>query len=110
MAASMGNPVRLGNRDRVKEASRDLWHYGFMESAWRDAMHAARRLYRTPGFTIPAVLTLALAIGANAAIFTVVYRVLLNPLPYADSGRLIALDHGAARINTPAGMGMTCRW
>jgi len=106
MAASMGNPVRLGNRDRVKEAARDVWHYPFVENAWRDAKHAARRLYQTPGFTIPAVLTLALAIGANAAIFTVVHRVLLNPLPYSNSDRLIDLDHGAALINIPAGMGM----
>src|SRR5213078_2226250 len=53
---------------------------------------AARRLVRSPAFTLAAVLTLALAIGANAAIFTVVYRVVLNPLPYPDSAQLIALD------------------
>jgi predicted permease len=51
-------------------------------------------------------MTLALAIGANAAIFTLVHRVVLNPLPYPNSDRLIDLDHGAALINVPFGMGM----
>ncbi len=60
-----------------------------------------------PAFTLASVLTLALAIGANASIFAVVQRVVLNPLPYPDSDRLIELDHGAARLNMPSGMGMT---
>ena len=58
--------------------------------------HAARRLVRSPAFTLATVLTLALAIGANASIFAVVHRVLFNPLPYGDSDRLIALDYGIA--------------
>lgn len=106
MAAARGNPIRLGNRTRVKEQAREVWRWRLMENAWRDVRHAARRLCRTPGFTVAAILTLALALGANAAIFTMVHRVLLNPLPYPDSGRLIDLDHGAALINIPAGMGM----
>ena len=66
--------------------------------------HAARRLVRSPSFTIASVLTLALAIGANAAIFTIVYRVVLNPLPYGDSERLIALDLGMPKRNVPRGV------
>ena len=62
---------------------------------------------RSPAFTLAAVLTLALAIGANVSIFAVVQRVVLNPLPYPDSDRLIELDHGAQRLNLPSGMGMT---
>jgi putative ABC transport system permease protein len=58
--------------------------------------HAARRLVRSPAFSVASILTLALAIGANTAIFAVVERVLLNPLPYPDSDRLVDLDHGAA--------------
>jgi putative ABC transport system permease protein len=58
--------------------------------------HAARRLARSPAFTIASILTLALAIGANTAIFAVVERVLLNPLPYPESDRLVDLDHGAS--------------
>jgi putative ABC transport system permease protein len=57
--------------------------------------YAARRLSQSLAFAIAAILTLALAIGANTAIFTVVERVLLNPLPYPESDRLIDLDHGA---------------
>jgi predicted permease len=106
MAAASGNEIRLGNRGRIKEEARDVWRWNAVENAWRDVIHAARRLCRTPGFTVATVLTLALAIGANAAIFTMVHRVLLNPLPYPDSDRLIDLDHGATRINVPAGMGI----
>jgi putative ABC transport system permease protein len=68
-----------------------------------------RRLVRSPAFTIAAVLTLALAIGANASIFAVVERVLLNPLPYPDSNKVIDLDHGATPSgrNVPSGIQMT---
>jgi putative ABC transport system permease protein len=61
----------------------------------RELRHAARRLGQSPGFTIASILTLALAIGANTSIFAVVERVLLNPLPYPASDRLVDLDHGA---------------
>jgi hypothetical protein len=91
MAAARGNPIRLGNRTRVKEEAREVWRWVLVENAWRDVRHATRRLCQAPGFTIAAVLTLALAIGANAAIFTMVYRVLLNPLPYPNSDRLTSL-------------------
>src|SRR5688572_18580931 len=109
MAAANGNPVRLGNKSLLKEEARDVWRWGLVEDAWRDIIIGFRRLRQTPAFTCAAVLTLGLAIGANAAIFTMVYRVLLNPLPYPDSDRLIDLDHGAALINVPTGMGMKSR-
>lgn len=63
-----------------------------------DLRHAARRLVRAPVFTIASILTLALGIGANTAIFVVVERVLLNPLPYPESNRLVELDHGATTV------------
>ena len=69
--------------------------------------HAARRLLRAPAFTVPAVLTLGLAIGANGAIFTVVQRVVFNPLPYQGSGRLIRIDHGLQVLKIPNGLGLT---
>jgi putative ABC transport system permease protein len=68
--------------------------------------HAARRLARTPGFSAAAVVTLALAIGANAALFTLIERVVLSPLPYAEADRLLALDHAAPGLDIPAGLGM----
>ena len=75
-----------------------------MDAVGREIRHAARRLVRSPAFTLAAILTLALAIGANAAIFTVVYRVVLNPLPYPDSDRLIALDYGLPARNVNSGV------
>jgi predicted permease len=63
-----------------------------METFVQDLRYAARQLWKHPAFTVTAVLTLALGIGANTAIFTVVQSVLLAPLPYADANRIMALD------------------
>jgi predicted permease len=97
---------QFGSSVKIKEQGHDVRGGGVLEEAVREVRHAVRRLVRTPGFTLAAVLTLALAIGANASIFTLVHRVVLNPLPYPASDRLVDLDHGAALINVPAGMGM----
>jgi predicted permease len=75
-----------------------------MDVTLQEIRQAARRLVRTPLFTTAAALTLALAIGANASLFTVVYRVVLNPLPYPDSDRLITLDYGFPSRNIPSGI------
>jgi predicted permease len=78
-----------------------------METAGKEITFAARRLARAPAFTLAAVCTLALAIAANVAIFAVVEGIVLKPLPYPDSDRLIELQHGAERLNVPSGIGMT---
>ena len=77
---------------------------GIMDTIAQELRQAARRLTRTPVFTAAAATTLALAIAANAAIFTLVHRVVLNPLPYADSERLLALDYGIPSRNVPSGV------
>ena len=68
---------------------------GFVESVGRDLRHTLRALPRRPAFTFAAVFTLALGIGATTAIFSVVYSVLLKPLPYPNSGELVRIRHSA---------------
>jgi putative ABC transport system permease protein len=74
---------------------------GVMDGFRREIRQAARRLLRTPAFTIPTALTLALAVAATVALFAVVHRVLLNPLPYPDSHRVIALEFAIPDRNVP---------
>src|SRR5437773_6532024 len=95
----------FGSVALTKEELRDMRTGAALERVWQETRHAGRRLLRSPAFTLATVLTLALAIGANASIFAVVYRVVLNPLPYPDSDRLIDIDHGAQRLRIPSNMG-----
>ena len=69
-----------------------------LENMVRDVRYAWRTLLRSPGYTLMAVLTLGLGIGANTAIFTVINGVLLRPLPYANPSRVVHLEQTAARI------------
>jgi putative ABC transport system permease protein len=99
--------TRFGSPSGYREEARDAAMATWLEHAGKEAVFAARRLVRSPVFTIATVLTLALAIGANAAIFAVVERVVLNPLPYPDSDHTIELDHGSQPLNLPAGSRLT---
>lgn len=73
----------------------------------KDIRYGARRLLRSPAFSLAAVLTLSLGIAANATIFTVVERVVLRPLPYPESDRIVWLDHTAPGLNLPEGLGLS---
>jgi predicted permease len=81
----------FGNPALVREQARGSWSWSGLESLLRDLRIAARTLRRTPGFTCIAITVMALGIGANVALFTVVRSVLLQPLPYQDPARLVAL-------------------
>jgi putative ABC transport system permease protein len=80
----------LGNTTLIKERTRDMWGWMFVEQFWQDLKYAVRGLRRTPGFAVVALLSLGLGIGATTALFSVVYGVLIAPYPYANPEKIWA--------------------
>jgi predicted permease len=81
----------FGNPGVLREEARATWSWNWLESLLRDFRYGTRTLRRTPGFAIISILVMALGIGANVALFTVVRSVLLKPLPFRDPDRLMRL-------------------
>ncbi|HTP86348.1 MAG TPA: permease prefix domain 1-containing protein, partial [Bryobacteraceae bacterium] len=91
----------MGGMEQIKEECRDARTGRTIETMMQDFRYAIRVLLRNPGFTTMAVITLALGIGANTAIFSVVYGVLLRPLPFQRGGQLVVLHQEASAVNVP---------
>ena len=93
--------LRFGGVEKFKEECRDVRGAPLVESLLQDVRYGARILFRNPGFTAVAVLTLGLGIGANTAIFSVIYGVLMRPLPYKDGNQLVIVQQQAplAHVN-----------
>jgi predicted permease len=94
--------IDLGNVTMLREEIRTLWSWTFFEQLAQDARYAVRSLRRSPGFAAVAILTIAVGIGVNTAIFSVINAVVLRPLPYRDPARLVLID--------PSPFGLSPSW
>ena len=81
----------FGNVTAIEERGREVWRWATLENLWSDLRYGARQLRGAPAFTLATVLTLALGIGVNAAVFSVIDAVLLRPLPFSQSDRLVSV-------------------
>jgi putative ABC transport system permease protein len=91
-AAKRAALIEVEGVEQVKERVRDVRIGSALEAAARDARYGARVLWRSPGYALVVITTLALGIGVNAAIFSVVHAVLWRSLPYPDAGRIVVIE------------------
>src|SRR5258708_35625897 len=89
----------FGNVELVKEVTQETWGWRWLRDVVDDVRYGMRMLLKNPGFAIVAILSLALGIGATTAVFSVVYGVMVNPYPYANSDRMVHLVANDAHGN-----------
>src|SRR5215213_5543303 len=100
----MGEPVRFGNTLQLRERSRDVWGWGWLDALGRDVRFAARGLRRTPGFTLVATLSLALGLALAASTVSILNAYLIRSLPFPESDRLYHVMYAPPGPWEPAGM------
>src|SRR5262245_36198818 len=101
---------QFGNQTLLQEVSRDMWSFRYLETLAQDLRFCLRTMSKNPGFTAVAVLTLALGIGANTAMFSAVDAVLIRPLPYLDSGRLVMIWDDTGQIGESKFFSTPAEW
>src|SRR5580658_5067854 len=92
---------KFGSVRRVREDTREVWSFVWLEQLLQDVRFGMRMLRKSPGFTAVAVLTLALGIGANTAVFSIANSFLFKPLPVRDPGRLVVVAYHDPKLNYP---------
>ncbi|MFA5058705.1 MAG: ABC transporter permease, partial [Opitutaceae bacterium] len=92
---------QFGGIDQIKEQARDQRGWVWLEHIWRDVIHAGRMLRRNRGFTAAAVTSLALCIGANTAIFSMLYALVIRPLPFQQPGKLVEIYNSFPKVGMP---------
>ena len=97
--------IEFGGVAQVEEEVREAWFSRWLDDRGRDLRYAIRTILRSPGFAITAILSLALGIGANAAIFSLFDQLLLRPLPVREPERLVLVDWIGSKVGTNWGSG-----
>ena len=97
----------FGNATVLREQSHEAWGWGWLERFMQDVRYGFRMLRNNPGFTLVAILALGLGIGANTALFSMVYGILIKPLPYAQGHQLMVLTQLIGK--TSDGMGFSAK-
>ena len=100
-AAARAARLQFGNFTAQVERTRDMDIHDWLESTVRNVRYAVRGLAKTPAFTATVILTLALAIGANSAVFSAIYAVLLRPLPFPNGDQLVKLSQAHPKVPQP---------
>src|SRR5262245_1219048 len=101
---------QFGNKTLFREVSREMWSFSYLETIAWDLRYSVRMMSKNPGFTAVAVLTLALGIGANTAMFSAVDAVLIRPLPYLDADRLVMIWDDTGQIGESKYFSSPAEW
>src|ERR1700730_1381316 len=86
----MSGRAQFGNFTLLKEEAREMWGWNWLDELARDVRYGLRQFRRNPGFAAVVIAMLALSVGGNTAVFSILRGVLFRPLPYHDPGRLLA--------------------